>query len=1004
MKESISRVIFFIICIFSAGELFSQLVINEGSNKNYSTIADENGDYEDWIEIHNTGSIAIDLHGYSLTDNNNPKKWVFSHQKLEANQFIIVYCSGKNRFVSKPFSNVLHDTTFQPQIGWNVHQFTTPFYWDGYSNIVLNICTFSDSYTNNSVHLQSTTSFYSSLFSYVDGGVACGFMDGGTSKTRPNIRFNNKNIGGGTLQNTETEYPAPYGNWYWSARHQLLFRASELISSGLTAGFITSISFDVLSTFPTQYRYIDLSLSNTGRDELTNEFIPLEGNFNHTNFKISSEGETIRLFNPAGNLESSLYVNCGPGYDVSSGLLPNASTNVKKFPNPTPGISNNGSLSADSYTSAPVFSKSSGVYTSSQIVNIINTNSPDALIYYTLDGSEPDTTSILWNGNAVYITQTTILRAKAYKTGFIPSTVTSASFLFNINHSTPIISIISDPDNLFGTTGMFDNPSVDMLKAASVDYFDSSNSHQLICSRRVGIIMDGGWGSRGLPQKPFRIKWDDGVLGQGPIMENIIPDRPNRNQYSDFFMRNGSNNYLILPYKDAAQVKMMADGSYNYYAAWRPVSVYINGTYWGLYELREKYNNEMFELSEKASENSIEILSSSAQYGFRLRAVEGNVQHFYDSFNSFSLLNPNDDDFWSKADRYFDLKYYVDYIIAELWMNNADWGANYNNIKIYRSDATGFRWRYCLMDMEYGLLPNPQNLYDCRFDLLGQLLNEWKVVSPNNPHLSIFWKCIQNDFFKNYFINRFADQMNSLYLTSRLLSIEGEMYLRTYSEMANEYRRWGDPNDLIGQMNQFQQNHLLFRNDLLCRPENARNFIQFNFNLPKQVSLNLDVIPRDAGRIKVSTLTPKTYPWQGYYFDGVPIGLEAIAKPGFRFTHWTSNGLIKDTLNRVILDTLSKMNSLITAHFEPAFDLKPLSLLVYPNPAHNQLGIKSYQEIGEAAEVFLLDVLGRKIIVPYTYSDPKESHLNISSLSKGYYFIHFVTKDGKIFRGKFIKY
>jgi len=63
-----------------ANQTFGQLVINEGSNKNYSTISDEDGDFEDWIEIYNSGATAIDLFNYSLSDNSNPGEWVFPHQ------------------------------------------------------------------------------------------------------------------------------------------------------------------------------------------------------------------------------------------------------------------------------------------------------------------------------------------------------------------------------------------------------------------------------------------------------------------------------------------------------------------------------------------------------------------------------------------------------------------------------------------------------------------------------------------------------------------------------------------------------------------------------------------------------------------------------------------------------------------------------------------------------------------------------------------------------------
>ena len=95
-----------------ANQTFGQLVINEGSNKNYSTISDEDGDFEDWIEIYNSGSTAIDLFNYSLSDNSNPGEWAFPHQNIQPGQYIIVFCSGKDRFASSSFTNVLSDSTF----------------------------------------------------------------------------------------------------------------------------------------------------------------------------------------------------------------------------------------------------------------------------------------------------------------------------------------------------------------------------------------------------------------------------------------------------------------------------------------------------------------------------------------------------------------------------------------------------------------------------------------------------------------------------------------------------------------------------------------------------------------------------------------------------------------------------------------------------------------------------------------------------------------------------
>jgi hypothetical protein len=986
---------------------FGQIVLNEGSNKNFTILSDEDGDYEDWIEIYNAGSSPIDLHNYSLSDNSAPGEWVFPHQIIQPGEFIVVFCSEKNRYYSSSFTTVLSDSSYSAQVGWSNHHLSTPYNWDGISNLVLNICSYSDNWTYNSVHAQTATTYNSTTFAGGETGAAsaCNYQNGwSTAPLRPNLRLNNIVIDNGAIQNSPFDYPAPYGNWYWSSKHQILLKGTELQAAGLTAGIIDSLAFEVLSPDPASYNYIELSIANTGLNEMTTRFIPEAGNFNHTNFKISASGEAIKLYNPSGSLVSVLNINCGPGYDVSIGHFLDASGTLKQFSVSTPGTSNNFSIPSDGYAAAPVFSINSGIFPSPISVTISDPNNPNATIYYTLDGSDPNENSSQWNGTPIYIFQSKILRARSYLNGLIPSTITSASYLFNVNHTTPIISLVSDPQNLFGPTGMFDNPTLDLLKTASVDYFDSTLNHNLLFSQRAGIIMDGGWGARGKPQRPFRIKWDDGVLGEGPVYGNIIPDRTNRTIYSDFYLRNGSNLNLILPYKDGVQGKMMGEGTFNYYSASRPVSLYVNGVYWGLYDLREKFNTEMFEIYDGASENTIEILGSTAQYGFQLRAVEGDVQNFYNSYNNLIQLNPLDTSYWSQADQYFDLNYLNDYWIGEVWMNNVDWVPGYNNIKIYRSDATNYRWRYCLMDLEYGLLPNDystilgSNELNCAHNYLSGLLN-WPASDPNNPHVNIWMHSLQNERFKNYFINRFADQMNTVYLPSRLLEIENDMFNRTVSEMANEYERWGDPNNVQAQVDAFYQYHLIFQEDLVCRPENMRNHIQTNFNLPQQVNVQLNVYPQNAGKIEISTITPNIYPWNGIYFDGVPIQLEAQAEPGYQFSHWEANNLISDTTNAIFLDTLTNNSVNFIAHFISTVDLVEIpnsSILIYPNPTKDILHITGLSENIDS-EIKVFNPLGQLV-----YSGITANEINVGNLAKGWYILT-IEDRGITYKTKFIK-
>ena len=73
----------------------SDVVISEFMADNQDTLRDGNGKAADWIELCNTGSTAIDLAGWSLTnDPLNPTKWIFPHQPLAVGQFLLVFASG----------------------------------------------------------------------------------------------------------------------------------------------------------------------------------------------------------------------------------------------------------------------------------------------------------------------------------------------------------------------------------------------------------------------------------------------------------------------------------------------------------------------------------------------------------------------------------------------------------------------------------------------------------------------------------------------------------------------------------------------------------------------------------------------------------------------------------------------------------------------------------------------------------------------------------------------
>lgn len=1001
---TVKNIYVFTICLLSATYLSAQVMINEGTNRNYTSLEDENNEFPDWVEIYNAGDDTVNLLNYSLTDKfNKPGKWKFPGVNLAPGEFKAIFCSGKNRKPVSGFKHVINTGTFVAVPGWNTHELTTPFYWDGISNLMVNTCSYSSTgYTTNSVFNQTTTSFASTIFSFQDGSPgACSAGYGNVVYHRPDMMLNGYPIGTGDFQNSPYDYPAPYGNWYWGARNQMLFLATELSEAGLTAGDITSLAFDVVTTDPnTTYDYIEIHLKMVFEDAISSTYTAVDtNNFLHTNFKISEEGETVYLFSPDQTLVSELFVHCSD-LNNSTGSHPDGDTAVYLFQEATPSKSNNNATTYTDYLQALAFSVASGFYEEQVNVIISNPNVGTA-VYYTLDGSDPIPTSAVYTGVPIAISTSTVLKARAFSLGELPGPVAVATYFFDVSHTTPIISVITDEENLYGPSGIFDNWQFDWERNAYVEYFDSTK--QLIFTQRAGIQIDGGaGGSRSNPQHSFRVELADGVLGDGPINYPLIPNNPNRLKYSKFYLRNGSNQYLGFPYKDACQVELMARETNIYYSAWRPVSVYINGEYFGLYELREKLNAEYFETKEDADPDEIDILSVSYWYGGSLRAVTGSVDSFLIDYEAFTNLDTEVISYWNMADQYFDLTWYTDYIIGQSWIGNSDWP--YNNIKIYRSDKTDYRWRFCIIDLELALAPNGWS--DCYIDHIDFMLSQ----SSSIPYINVWLQSMQNEQYKNYFINRFADIMNTAYKHDRLIAIENNFFALTNPEMPNEYARWGDPNNIEQQMTDFSLNHFTFQTQLYLRTQQVRNHIQSNFELPNQVDLTLDIFPEGAGTIHISTITPESYPWEGVYFNGVPVRIEAIAAEGYTFLYWENNGLTYDTLNSIFQGKLNVEEVDFNAHFESlTTSVIPVSstsnhITIYPNPAKDQLTLLSNEShAGESIEFKIMDMQGLLCKKGTIKIINNKSVIDIHSLSPSVYLLRlfFTGRESETFR--FIK-
>jgi hypothetical protein len=987
------------------GSVNAQVLLNEGCNKNAFAVQDENGDAPDWIELYNNSATSVNLENWKLADQlNGLNAWIFPNLNIPAQSFMRVFCSGKDRYGSPPFTPTANTTNFQPVVSWNTHPFSQAFNWDGSSNIIVNVCSYNNSgYTENSVFYQSSTPFTSCVASFVDGSpAACSNNIGQTYNQRPNIKLNNAIIGTGTITNSNTDYPAPYGNWYWGARHQMLILASELQAAGLNAGPISSLSFQVASTNGEFYDYIDIALIQTSLTELNAEFLPLQGQQLHTDFKLDGTGEHVYLFNATNQLQDQLEIVC-PQPDISVGRFPNGSTNLT-WMSPSPGLSNNGNQTYSDTLTRPQISLASGIYNGLQSVQI-TTAIPNTIgkLVYTINGQDPTINSATYVG-PISVSSNQVLRAKVFplnNNSLLPSEQAVATYLFGVSHTTPILLVNTPNENLFGATGIFDNWWTDWVKPAYAVLLDTGQTHPILHQTKTALRMDGGaGGSRSQPQHSFRLSFTHGAFGDKPISFPLLPDRPNRALYSDIYLRNGSNQFLNLPYKDASQVRMMSEGSDNYYTSYRPVSVYINGAYFGLYELREKYNQEYFEQHDNATRDSIELLSLSYWYNLVLRAVEGDVDHFWADYSNFNALDPSSPTYWQDADQYFDLKHYTDYIIAESWMGNVDWPGN--NIKIYRSDASQKRWRFALIDLELSMQPNGWT--NCTDNHIAYMMGQ----SEDNPYINIWKQSIENLAYRNYFINRFADQMNTSYRQEQLLATEQAFYESMLPEMPLQFARWGDPNNIAGQMATFEQNHQVFQEQLLCRSTFVFNHLRLQFNLTKKVQVNLAVEPAEAGEIHLNTIQPTSYPWSGTYFDGVPIQMYPVAKPGYMFSHWLPTFSISDTLMDSLDVNVTQNNQTFTAVFT-VVPLPPdgpdITFSIAPNPSNGAFVLthnNKTQAQGCSYEIY--DLSGRKVVAGEVNNSELETSITLPEVRAAVYILRVVKNNEVLTNFKLIKY
>ena len=625
----------------------------------------------------------------------------------------------------------------------------------------------------------------------------------------------------------------------------------------------------------------------------------------HVDAKLGSSGEDIGLYASNGSTQIDAYT-FGPQLDdISEGRSPNGSGNFDFFSQPTPGASNN-TTPGGGIAPTPTFSVRGGIYNSTRSVSL---SASSGTIYYTLDGSEPTQSSTRYTGS-ISINTNTPLRARTFNVDDAPSPVVTQTYLFNISHDLPIVAYTADPDEMFDPAiGIYPNFLEDIEIEANVELYERNGTQAF---NQIFESEIQGTGSASLAQKSLAIKAKSS-LGSDIIPYRVFPDLPFEELRSLTF-RNSGQDWNITMFRDAYASSLVADISDvgNIIdepnldtQGFRPSILYLNGEYWGIHNIRERVDKRYLKTHFDLEDDEVDFLENQNE------VKEGSIDA-WNSLTQFVQNNPlsSSSNFNVVADQ-VDIDHYIDYIAFNVYIDNHDWPEN-NNSR-WREIGSDNKWRWIIKDLDFTLGMFVRNQFNTgAFDAnsLRRMLNDNGFQWPASSWSTLlFRRLMSNQQFKADFVNRMADQMNTLYDPSRMTQ-RLDNFVELYdSEIQEHHDRWSSGFQV------WDQNVQKVRGFANGRRAQVRNHIVSDIaEVSGTTNISVSLNPSNRGQVELSTINidGANNGWSGVYFRGIDVPVRAFPNRGYILDFWSGSVSGSDPVQAV---NFSGSNNSITANF-----------------------------------------------------------------------------------------
>ena len=526
----------------------------------------------------------------------------------------------------------------------------------------------------------------------------------------------------------------------------------------------------------------------------------INGGVAHSNFKITQTkfNEVFVLSDASGSVVDSISVvpaqkSHSRGRDVNGG------STWSLFTTATPNANNTGAMLE--YAPMPSFSQTSGYYSGPFDLTLSSTD-PNALIYYTTDGSRPDNSANLYTG-PFNISSTSVIKAVAYSTnGSVPpSFIDYHTFFINDTHTIPILSVSGDSvailiEDGLRTIGSWWN-GVPHEPQGTIEWFDKNG---VLLDKGTGEFNKHGNDSWAYDQRGFDYVMRD-QFGYNHALQDKVFDTKSRDKFQRVIVKAAANdNYPFSFGSSGAHIRdayiqhlsQLADLRLDERST-KSCILYLNGQYWGVYEMREKVDDHDFtDYYYDQDKNNLQFLKTWG--GTWIEYGGPQAQTDWDNLKNFITTNSmaNQANYQTVKSQY-NTGSIIDYFLLNSYVVCGDW-LNWNTAWWRGMDTAGEKkkWRYTLWDMD--------NTFDHGTNYTGvptmsvnaDPCDPSSLSDPGGQgHVPIWNELLNNsDFFDDY-LNRWQDLANGYLSCDTMISILDSMIAVIDPEMPRQIAKWG---------------------------------------------------------------------------------------------------------------------------------------------------------------------------------------------------------------------